>query len=188
MTETAFDFLASRKSYPAKLLTAPAPGRAALGAILAAALRVPDHGKLEPWRLVVLGRGALDRLAGLAVTIAAEKGLDAEQADKGRGQFARSALCVAVVGVPRPVDKIPGLEQMLSAGALCLGVVNAATAAGWGACWLTGWPAYDRDFVTRGLDLAPDEWIAGFVHLGTPGPEAPDRPRPDPATVIRWLD
>lgn len=188
MTETAFDFLARRQSYPAKLLTAPAPDRAALAAILGAALRVPDHGKLEPWRVVVLGRGALDRLAGLAVAIAGEKGMDAEQADKGRGQFARSVLCVAVVAVPRPVDKIPAREQMLSAGALCLGVVNAATAAGWGACWLTGWPAYDRDFVTRGLDLAPDEWIAGFVHLGTPGPAVPDRPRPDPATVIRWMD
>ncbi len=184
----AFAFLARRQSYPAKLMTAPVPDRQALTGILTAALRVPDHGKLEPWRLIVLPRPALDRLAALAVEIGGETGLDPETADKGRGQFARSPLAVAVIASPKPSEKIPALEQTLSTGALCLNLVNAAQAAGWAACWLTGWCAYDRGFMDRGLGLAPQEWVAGFVHIGTPGPAAPDRPRPDPARVVTWAD
>ena len=186
MSDTAFAFLAARRSHPAKLLTAPAPDRAALTAILAAALRVPDHGKLEPWRLIVLERPALERLTAAARARGTEQGLDAETTAKGEGQFARSPLCVAVVASPRPSEKIPQVEQTLSAGALCLGVVNAALAAGWGACWLTGWPAYDRALVEGALGLAPEEWIAGFVHIGTIGPAAPDRPRPDLSRVVTW--
>lgn len=182
----AFAFLAARRSHPAKMLTAPAPDRTALTAILAAALRVPDHGKLEPWRLIVLERAALDRLAAAAAARGAECGMDAETIGKGEGQFARSQLCVAVVASPKTSEKIPEVEQTLSAGALCLGVLNAALAAGWGANWLTGWPAYDRALVEGTLGLAPQEWIAGFVHIGTIGPAAPDRPRPDLARVVTW--
>ncbi|HMO09895.1 MAG TPA: nitroreductase family protein, partial [Paracoccaceae bacterium] len=102
------------------------------------------------------------------------------------GQFARSPLCVAVVASPKPSEKIPAIEQTLSAGALCLGLVNAALAAGWGANWLTGWPAYDRTLVEGALGLMPEEWVAGFVHIGTIGSTAPDRPRPDPARIVTW--
>ena len=79
------------------------------------------------------------------------------------------------------------MEQTLSAGALCMGVVNAAHAAGWGACWLTGAPAYDRAFIERGLGLAPPEWVAGIIHIGTIGNVPPDRPRPDVARVVTWV-
>lgn len=184
----AFAFLAARRSHPAKMLAAPAPDRAALTAILTAALRVPDHGKLEPWRLIVLERAALDRLAAAARARGEERGLDAETVAKGEGQFARSQLCVAVVASPKASDKIPEVEQTLSAGALCLGVLNAALAAGWGANWLTGWPAYDRALVEGALGLGPQEWIAGFVHIGTIGPVAPDRPRPDLSRVVTWAE
>lgn len=186
MTAPAFAFLAARRSCPARLLGAPVPDRAALTAILAAALRVPDHGKLEPWRLIVLERPALDRLAAAAAARGAERGLDAETIAKGEGQFARSPLCVAVVASPRDAERIPEVEQTLSTGALCLGVVNAALAAGWGANWLTGWPAYDRGLVEGTLGLSPREWIAGFVHLGTIGDLPPDRPRPDLARLVTW--
>ena len=185
MTE-AFAFLASRRSHPAKTLTLPVPDRDALNAILSAALRVPDHGKLEPWRLIVLERGALGRLAELVATLGAETGADPEVIAKGRGQFDASSLAVVVVASPKDSPKIPLIEQTLSAGALCVGVVNAAHAAGWGACWLTGAPAHDRAFMTRGLDLAPQEWIAGIVHVGTIGTAPADRPRPDPARVVTW--
>jgi nitroreductase len=184
----ALDFLLARRSYPAKLLAPPVPDRAALATILTAAARVPDHGKLEPWRFIVIERPAMLRLAALAGERAAALGLDAEQAAKGRGPFDAGHLAVAVVASPKASPKIPPIEQTLSAGALCLGLVNAATAAGWGACWLTGWPCYDRPFAEQGLGLAPQEGVAGIVHIGsTTADLAPDRPRPDVAALTTWL-
>lgn len=176
----AFAFLAARRSVPARMLAAPAPDERALRPILAAALRVPDHGKLEPWRLIVIEGPALQRLSGLVATRGAALALDAEQVEKARGTWAAAPLIVAVVARPAPHAKIPEREQLLSAGALCLSLVNAALAAGWGAAWLTGWPAYDRAFVEDGLGLAPTESVAGLVHIGTAPAELPaDRRRPD---------
>jgi nitroreductase len=91
-----------------------------------------------------------------------------------------------VIAVPKASYKIPEIEQTLSAGALCAGVVNAATAAGWGANWLSGWVSHDRAFVTRAFGCTDAEWVAGIIHIGTPGNQMPDRPRPDPARTIRW--
>ncbi|QYK41224.1 MAG: nitroreductase family protein [Paracoccaceae bacterium] len=184
----ALAFLSARMSHPAKTLAAPGPDRAAMRAILTAALRVPDHGKLEPWRLVVAGRPTLDAWAAAAADRGAARGLSPEDIDKGRGQFARSAACVAVLSSPVDSPKIPGIEQTLSAGALCLGLVNAAHAAGFGAAWITGWPAYDRGFVEGALGAGPREWVAGFVHMGTITLTPPDRPRPDLARVVTWAD
>ncbi|MGQ0567512.1 MAG: nitroreductase family protein [Gemmobacter sp.] len=181
----AFAFLSARRSHPAKTLTAPVPDRAALTVILAAALRVPDHGKLEPWRLIVLERAALSRLADLVTTLGI--GADAEAVAKARAPFDGSSLAVVVVASPKDSPKIPVMEQTLSTGALCVGIVNAAHAAGWGACWLTGAAAYDRTFMDRGLGLAAREWVAGIVHIGTIGPVPPDRPRPDPARAVTWV-
>jgi nitroreductase len=183
----ALDFLLTRQSRSAKTFTLPVPDRTALETILTAALRTPDHGKLEPWRLIVLERPALQRLADLASARAAEKGLDPEQSAKGRGQFDQSHLAVVVVASPKPSPKIPEIEQTLSAGALCLGLVNAATAAGWGANWLSGWPSYDRRFLAEGLGLQPEEFVAGIVHIGTAPVTPPDRPRPDLARVVSWV-
>ncbi len=182
----AFDFLAQRMSYPAKLLKAPAPDRAALEPILRAALRVPDHGKLEPWRLVVLDRPALARVADIAEARGREIGADAEQIEKGRGQFDRSPLAVVVIAHPRPSDKAPEIEQTLSAGALCLGLVNAAQAAGWGASWITGWVSHDAVFAERAFGATTGEWVAGIVHIGTGANPVPDRPRPDLNRVVTW--
>jgi len=184
----ALRFLQSRRSHPAKTLAAPAPDRAMLAPILTAALRVPDHGKLEPWRLIVLARPALARLAGAADAHAAAAGMPAEQAAKGISQFAASPLCVAVVFSPKPSDKVPEVEQLLSAGAVALSLLNAAMAAGWGAAWLTGWPAYDAAFCAANLGLAAGEKVVGFVHIGTPPGPSPERPRPDPAALTTWLD
>lgn len=188
MTTPAFAFLSSRRSHPARTLAQPAPDRAQVQALLAAALRVPDHGKLEPWRLLVLAPAARARLAALATEIGTDAGLDPEQVAKGRAQFADSPLTIAVIASPKEQAKVPVLEQTLSAGALCLNIVNAAHAMGFGASWLTGWPAYSRPFVEGGLGLAAQEWIAGFVHIGTITTVPPDRPRPDPARVVAWVD
>ena len=185
--QAALDFLLSRRSRPAKLFTHPVPDRAQLEEILTAALRVPDHGKLEPWRLIVLEGAAFARLADLAETRAQALGGDAEKVAKGRGQYDAGKLAVVVIASPKPAPKVPEVEQLLSAGAVCLGIVNAAEAAGWGACWLTGWPAHDADFAARAFGCGPGETVAGIVHIGTPPPDAPDRPRPDLARLMTWV-
>jgi nitroreductase len=182
----AFDFLAHRQSQSAKLFAGPVPTRAALEPILTAALRVPDHGKLEPWRLIVLARPDMVRLAEMAEARARALGGDAEKIDKGRGQFDRGGLAVVVISSPQDVPKIPQAEQVLSAGALCLGLVNAATAAGWGANWLTGWVSHDAAFVGEAFGCKAGETVAGIVHIGTAGAPAPERPRPDLARIVRW--
>lgn len=179
-------FLANRRSRPAKLFTGPVPDRQALAAILTTALRVPDHGKLAPWRLVVIEKPAMARLAALAEARAIALGGDAEKIAKGRGQYDLGQLAVAVIASPKPSEKVPETEQLLSAAALCFGVVNAAEAAGWGACWLTGWPAHDRGFITEAFDCTAQERVAGIVHIATAPPDGPDRPRPDLARLITW--
>ncbi len=183
----ALDFLLTRRSRPAKTLTTPAPDRAALAPILTAGVRVPDHGKLEPWRLVVLERGAMARVAAIAEARADALGLDPDKTRKGISQFSESPLCVAVIHVPRGTEKIPAREQELSVANVALSILNAALAAGWGACWLTGWPAYDDGFCKEALGLQPGEWVAGFVHIGTETATPPDRPRPDLAAITTWV-
>lgn len=183
----ALDFLLARRSRPAKTLQLPVPTAEQLAPILTAALRVPDHGKLEPWRLLVLTKPAMARLADMAEARARATGGDDQRIAKGRGQFDQGHLAVVVISSPKAQDKVPEIEQTLSAGAVCLGLVNAAEAAGWGACWLTGWVSHDRGFAEPAFDLAPQERVAGIVHIGTEGPTPPERPRPDVAALTRWL-
>lgn len=181
-------FLATRRSHPAKMYSGPTPDRAALEPILAAALRVPDHGKLEPWRLIVLRKPALTRLADLAEEHALSVGAPADQVAKARGQFDWGQLVVVVLSSPKPSEKVPVSEQILSAGALCLGLVNAAEAAGWGANWLSGWPSHDPAFIARAYGATEGETVAGMIHIGTAGAEGADRPRPDPARIVTWVE
>ncbi|SNR79438.1 nitroreductase family protein [Puniceibacterium sediminis] len=183
----ALEFLLTRRSCPAKTLTLPAPDRAALKPILTAATRTPDHGKLEPWRLIVLERGALDRLSALAVSHGNAVGMDPEQIEKGRKQFADSHLCVAVIEVRRDSPKVPLIEQTYSAGAVCLALLNAALAAGWGANWLSGWVGHDRGFVRAALGLSENERVAGYIHIGTETSAPPDRPRPALDAIATWV-
>jgi nitroreductase len=184
--DAVMEFLLTRRSPPAKTLSLPAPSRTELVPILTAGLRVPDHGKLEPWRLIVLERAGLDRLADLTQERARTLGYDDEKTEKGRGQFTRSPLCVAVVETRRSIEKVPALEQTYSAGAVCLSLVNAALASGWGASWITGWPAHDAELAASALGLGPDERVAGFIHIGTPSAAPPERPRPDLGVSVTW--
>lgn len=185
--QAALDFLLSRRSRPYKTLTAPAPDREALLPLLTAAARTPDHGKLEPWRFIVLEHTAMQRLGALARHRAAELGKPSEDADKIGYMFEAAPLSVAVIASPKPSEKIPKVEQTLSAGAACLALLNAGLAAGWGANWLSGWPAFDRPFLTEGLDLAGHEFVAGFIHMGTQTSTPPDRPRPDLKAITKWV-
>lgn len=183
----ALAFLLSRRSRPAKTLTTPVPYAAALDTLLTAAARTPDHGKLEPWRFIVLTKPALMRLAGLVAARGAALGIDPDRSAKAQDQYAQADLAIAVVSSPKPSDKIPQIEQVYSAGAVCLALVNAALAAGWGANWLSGWPSHDRDFIRDGLGLADHENIAGLIHLGTETSAPPDRPRPDITAITSWM-
>lgn len=184
----ALDFLLTRRSRPAKTLTAPVPDRVTLETLLTAAARTPDHGKLEPWRFIVLSKPALQRLAGMIPARGAALGIDPDKLGKAQDQFANADLAVAVISSPKPSDKIPQIEQVYSAGAVCLALLNAALAAGWGANWLSGWASHDRTFVTKGLDLADHETVAGFIHLGTETSAPPERPRPDLDAITTWAE
>lgn len=185
--QDALDFLLTRRSRPAKTLTTPVPDRATIETLLTAAARTPDHGKLEPWRFIVLERPALTRLAALARTCGTALNHDPDKTTKVEAMFGNAHLSIAVVASPKPSEKIPEIEQTLSAGAACLALLNAALASGWGANWLTSFCAYDRDFLTEGLALAPTEYVAGFIHLGTETSKPPERPRPDIDTITTWV-
>ncbi|ABV94360.1 hypothetical protein Dshi_2627 [Dinoroseobacter shibae DFL 12 = DSM 16493] len=181
------DFLLTRRSRPAKTLTAPYPDRAVLETLLTAAARTPDHGKLEPWRFVVLQGAALNRLAVLTEARGVALGQEPEKIAKARASFDTAGCVVAVIAAPKASEKIPRYEQDLSAGAVCLALVNAALAAGWGANWLTGYVAHDPVFGAEALGLEAEERVAGFIHLGTESAVPPERPRPDVAALTRWM-
>lgn len=186
--DAALEFLLTRRSRPAKTLTAPVPEREEIVTLLTAAARSPDHGKLEPWRFLVLTKPALTRLAAAVPGRAESLGIDEERTAKAIAQFRDADLAIAVVSCPKASDKIPQVEQTLSAGAVCLALLNAALAAGWGANWLSGWPSHDPDFCARELGLRDGESVAGLIHIGTETSAPPDRPRPDVAALTTWVE
>lgn len=186
--QAALDFLLTRRSRPAKTLRSPAPDADALRPILTAAARSPDHGKLEPWRFLVLSGAALTRVAGEVEACGHRLGKDGEAIAKARSAFADSPLCVAVIESPVESEKVPAIEQSYSTGAVCLALLNAALAAGWGANWLTGWASHDRSFLTDALGLSGSERVAGFIHIGTETSAPPERPRPDIDAITKWRE
>jgi nitroreductase len=175
----ALKLLTTRRSFKAAELGEPGPSAAEIDTLLTVASRVPDHGKLTPWRFIVF-EGEARRAAGAAIAAAFRaKYPDAkpEHVEAERGRLMRAPLVIAVVSRAAPHEKIPEWEQVLSAGAAAMSLVLAAHALGYGANWITEWYAYDRG-VLDALGLAPHERIAGFVHIGTPSGPAEDRPRP----------
>ena len=186
--QSAMDFLLTRRSRPAKTLSSPVPDDATITMLLTAAARTPDHGKLEPWRFLVLRKPALTRLAALVTERGTALEIEPDKITKAHDQYANADLAVAVISSPRPSEKIPQIEQVYSAGAVCLALLNAALAAGWGANWLSGWPSHDRDFIREGLGLSDQESIAGLIHLGTETNTPPERPRPDLNAITTWVE
>lgn len=184
----AIEFLRTRRSHPAMLLKPPVPDRAQLMAILESGARTPDHGKLEPWRYIVLERSAMPRLAALLTERGAQLGKAPSLVEKAAAVFSDANLVVTVVASPDDSAKIPSIEQTLSAGAVCLSVLNSALAAGWGANWVTGFGAHDPVFRQKALGLEDHEFVAGFIHIGTSEKAPPDRPRPDLERITTWLD
>lgn len=182
------DFLNQRRSTPARLLGEPAPSRSQLEAMFAAAMRVPDHGALTPWRVLLIEGQARHRLGEFLVerSLALKPGASAVQLEKERLRFARAPLVLVVIASLHASAKVPEVEQILSAGNVCFSLLQAAQALGFGAQWLTGWAAYD-DAVMAHLGLSGSERIVGFIHLGTPQQPTPERRRPDwQAHVSVW--
>lgn len=182
------NLLATRRSVPPQLLAEPGPTDAELDRLLTVAARVPDHGKLAPWRFLVITGEARVRFGE---TIAAAFRADDPEADAARiaseaNRLARAPVVVAVVSAARPHGKIPEWEQVLSAGAVCMNLIVAANAAGFGTVWLTEWLAYDRRILDA-LGLAPDERLAGFIHIGRSDERPADRPRPALEAVVTRL-
>ena len=183
-SDAVLDFLALRRSASAATLRVPAPTPEALADLLRLAARVPDHGKLSPWRFVVL-EGEAKAAFEQRVEHLAAASPDPEKAKAAMFKLKIPPLAVVVVSRFIP-GKIPEWEQRMSAGAVCMTLVNAAQAMGYGANWITDWYAYDER-VQALLGLEADERIAGFVYLGTAGEAPLERVRPDVAALTqRW--
>ena len=184
---TPLSLLATRRSGKARDLIAPGPDSNELGHILEIAARTPDHGKLAPWRFVVVPQEARDALAaGIVDAYRAEKPEAGRLEIEAMDQFARQApALVVVLASPRVGSHIPLWEQELSVGAVTMNLLHTVHASGYAGCWLTGWSAFsDR---VRDLFGAAPERIAGFVFIGTPGKPLEERPRPDMAkTMSIW--
>lgn len=184
-TTSPLSLLATRRSGKPRDMISPGPTAAEMDAILAIALRTPDHGKLAPWRFVVIE----DRDALEALFVDSYR---AEKPDAGRLEIeamenlARQGQALVVaLSSPHAESHIPLWEQQLSCGAACMNLLSAAHAHGFVASWLTGWPAYS-DAVRDGLG-EPHERIAGFIYIGSPGRELDERPRPEfAAHVSHW--
>lgn len=179
--------LATRRSGKPRDMVAPGPDDTQLADIVALASRVPDHGKLAPWRFVVVGRDQRDAFAALL-----QAAYRAGKPDAGRleresiDQFARQApTLVVVLSSPKRDSHIPVWEQELSAGAACMQLLNAVTAHGFVGGWLTGWAAFSPQ--VRDAFGGEGERIAGFVFIGTPSRPLDERPRPSPDAILsRW--
>lgn len=182
------DYLSNRRSIPAFQMAAPGPGRAEIEQMLRLASRVPDHGKLAPWRFIVYRGQERERIsAELArIAIADKPDLSAEMVAVENTRLSRAPVVVAVVSTAAPHFKVPEWEQLMSAGAVCLNLLMAANAHGFASNWLTEWFAFDARAYPI-LGVKPGEKVAGFIHIGTAMVPPTERPRPDLKEIVFWV-
>lgn len=179
------DYLLSRRSVTLPFLRDPGPSESELDEMLTIANRVPDHGKLAPWRMVIYAGGARQQVGDLLSDIFKENHPDAtaDQLEAERNQFLPAPLTVGVISAPIDHFKIPQFEQLLAAGNVAFNLVHAANAFGYGAHWVTRWFAYD-EMAAGALGVKAGERFVGFVHIGTPQARLEERDRPDLETVV----
>lgn len=179
------DLQRTRRSVAPRLLTEPAPSESELETMLTVAARVPDHGRLVPWRFVVIDRDGAARLGDViaGVYAADHPEADAERLTTERTRLTQAPLVIAVVSRAAPHEKIPEWEQVLSAGMATMNLIVAANALGYATNLYTQWYAYDRRVLAE-LGLAPHERIVGFVHVGTPTERPADRARPSLDEIV----
>ena len=188
-TTLTLDALDSRLSVPTRQLATPGPDAAQLLRMLQTASRVPDHGKRVPFRFVRIAGATRALLADAASVRLRERDPEAGEAviDKLRTRFLLPPLTIGVVARLGHDEQIPESERFSTASCVCLLLLQAAQAEGFGAQWLTGWPAYDRPFLEDTLGLSRDEQLVGTIAIGTPLVEVPDRDRPDAAALVTDL-
>ncbi|ASY62724.1 Nitroreductase family protein [Sinorhizobium sojae CCBAU 05684] len=182
------DYLASRRSIPAFQMGAPGPSKAEVEEMLRLASRVPDHGKLAPWRFIVYRGDERVRISARLkeMALAAKPELSEEMIRVEETRLTRAPVVVAVVSKAAPHFKIPEWEQVMSAGAVCLNLLMAANALGYASNWLTEWYAFDEKAYPL-LGVEPGERIAGFIHIGTAMVPPTERPRPELAEIVTWV-
>jgi nitroreductase len=185
---TLIDYLTTRRSMPAFQMSEPGPSRDEIEQILTLASRVPDHGKLAPWRFIVY-RGDERQTISLALSKIARADrpdLSEEMIKVEETRFTRAPVVIAVVSRAAPHAKIPEWEQLMSAGAVCLNLLMAANAHGYVSNWLTEWMAYDQRAHSI-LGIGADEKVAGFIHIGSTDFPVTERPRPELADIVTWV-
>jgi nitroreductase len=179
--------MAQRRSSKPFHLAQGGPSRAQIEALLTIAARCPDHGKLTPWRFIVFDGEARGRAGrALAEAAAEQPGASPETIAAAGAMLTRAACVILVVSTAAPHPKIPEWEQHLSCGAVCLNLIHAAEAMGFGAVWLTGWAAYDAK-AAEALGVKAGERAAGFIYLGAQSEPAPERARPNVAALTTWF-
>jgi len=184
-----FDYLATRRSMPAFQMRAPGPSKTEIEDILKLATRVPDHGKIAPWRFIVYTGDQRETMSLELSKIAreAKPDLSDEMIKVEETRFTRAPVVIAVISTAAPHAKIPEWEQLMSAGAVCLNLLMAANAHGYVSNWLTEWMAYnERAFPILGVK--PGEKVAGFIHIGSTDFPVVERPRPDLSDIVTWAD
>jgi nitroreductase len=180
---TMMDLLLSRRSGSAKAMTGPGPSQAQLADILRAGARVPDHGKLFPWRFIVFEGDGLKRFAEILANALTQDGVNPSHIDEWRGRILSAPVAVGVVSSARELIKIPVWEQELSAGAVCQNMLIASHALGFVANWLTEWYSY-HPVVKQKIGLKPGERMAGFIYIGTPKEALQERLRPEMDRIV----
>ena len=181
----AIELLKTRRSVKPREMSGPGPSPEELDTILTIGARVPDHGKLAPWRFIVFeGDGRL-RAGKIIASVFARKNPQATEAELAveKKRLADAPLVIGIVSITKPHPKVPAFEQDLSAGASAMNIVTAATALDYGAAWLTGWFSSDRD-VLDGFGLKPNEKLVGLIHIGRPTKPNEDRPRPVLSEIV----
>ncbi|PJI42698.1 MAG: nitroreductase [Rhizobium sp.] len=182
------DYLAVRRSVPAFQMCEPGPSTAEIEQILTLAVRVPDHGKIAPWRFVVYRGEERARIGEALLAMALEKNPEFSEEMIGveRARFTRAPVVIGVISTAGPHVKIPEWEQLMSAGAVCLNLLMAANALGYVSNWLTEWFAYDEKAHPL-LGIRPGEKVAGFIHIGSTTFPVTERPRPALSDVVTWV-
>ena len=182
------DYLSTRRSIPAFQMGEAGPSKGEVEDMLRLASRVPDHGKLAPWRFIVY-RGEERRRISEAlakIAIGDKPDLSDEMVKVENTRLTRAPVVIAVVSRAAPHFKIPEWEQVMSAGAVCLNLVMAANAHGFASNWLTEWYAFDeRAYPILGVKAG--ERVAGFIHIGTPTVPPTERPRPELSEIVTWV-
>jgi nitroreductase len=181
----ALELLKTRRSAKPREMNGPGPSPSELETILTVGARVPDHGKIAPWRFIVFEGDSRLKAGDVIATVFASKnpGATHDQIEVEKKRLAEAPLVIGVVSSTKPHPKVPAWEQEMSAAASAMNIVTAANAFGYAANWLTGWAAFDRDVLT-GLGLNANEKLVGFIHIGSISKPVEDRPRPKLSDLV----